>query len=115
VARRRRYSDDDEIDKSIREFQQGSQEEEQESSEEEHPPELAENPDEDTVEENETISNPSTSVREGPEIKVEFPLCSCCGAKWTAIRGKMNKPGCGCMIYKTCPRCGKCEGHCVCL
>lgn len=43
-----------------------------------------------------------------------IPECSCCGAKWSVTAEGTIRNGCGCRIHPTCDQCEKCKGHCVC-
>lgn len=45
---------------------------------------------------------------------VKIPMCSCCGAEWSVSNDGTIKNGCGCRIHPTCNDCEKCKGHCEC-
>lgn len=109
------YDDDDEIDRSIKEFQHGqqlsaeaeavaSQPEAPENADEQLPPDDEEEKDSDPPEDK-TIEEKATAL--------QF-ACSCCGAQWTFKGNRASKPGCSCPIRKSCKKCGHCTAHCVC-
>jgi hypothetical protein len=96
----REYDDDDDIDQAIREYKG-----ETVPPEQQEPPPLPEPIPVAVVEEDEDVVLDESKI----------PICGCCQAKWVVVRGRINRPGCGCLIHPTCRRCERCIGiHCKC-
>jgi hypothetical protein len=133
IKGKRRYSDDDEIDQSIRDFN-SSKDRPDEPKEQANQPEPNQpepnQPEPNQPEEGFGITRQAGVTKEGEAVATEdsvfesgelasslenvhIPECSCCGAKWT-VAGNRIKNGCGCRIHPVCKHCDKCKGHCTC-
>lgn len=119
------YDDEDEIDKSLREFQKGQaagQSEEQEGdvkeeATEEQTPKKVEAP---VVHRPTRRPVPSVTVKnkndKPDEVVLEGVVCDCCKAPWMVSTkdDTLRRSSCGCAIHPTCNMCHKCGGHCEC-
>lgn len=116
------YDDEDDIDKSLREFQKGQaagQSEEEGGNSEQSPVEEQPEPKQvkaPVVHRPTRTPVPSVSREKSQEVPIEGMTCSCCGAPWMVSTkdDTLRRASCGCAIHPTCSSCHKCGGHCVC-
>ena len=117
------YDDDDEINKSLREFNEQQRKAEEAAkaaaqAEEQEPPEQTDNDDEGfgITAKNKApdFVGPMTEEDINEQNARVLMTCSCCDKEWTLRGSMLNRPACSCPMYPTCNECGHCRNHCKC-
>ena len=117
------YDDDDEINKSLREFNEQKRKAEEADKAEPPPPDDEGDDDEGgfgiTAKDRPSdFVGPMADIRYKDEVAKDvnavIMTCSCCDKEWTLSGSMLNRPACSCPMYPTCTECGYCRNHCKC-
>jgi hypothetical protein len=115
AKRKTEYPDDDEINKSLREYNE--QQKKAEATDKEEPPvDKADEEDEGfgiTAKKAPVVDVEADNITEDQKNAV-LMTCSCCDKEWTLRGSMLNRPACSCPMYPTCTDCGHCRNHCIC-